>query len=80
MRRADAPGRSQCLDLLDQLQIAIEVFALKPWGEATVVIGREIVRGAQFTGQKPPAERAVRHEGNAQTAAGGKHVILFRIA
>lgn len=53
LRRADASGRSQCLDLLDQLQIAIEVFALKPWGEATIVIGREIVRGAQFTGQKP---------------------------
>ncbi|MNI29551.1 hypothetical protein D3C73_833710 [compost metagenome] len=70
----------QRLYLLHQQQVFREVFALKARAETTVIVGREIIRAFQRAGQKPSAQWAIRHKGDAQALAGRQATVFFLIA
>ena len=57
-------------DLLDDVQVLLEVVALKARVVATEVACRQLLRLREATGEEAAAERAVRHEADAELFAG----------
>ncbi len=66
-------------DAGDEIEVALEIFALKPRRGASVIIFRQVFRFFDLTGQKSAAKRAVRHKPDAERAAGTEN-FLFGIA
>src|SRR6266480_3303394 len=64
---------------LDQIEIALKIFALKSRRRAPIIIVRQILRLFDFASQKSAAKRAVRHETDAKLTANAEN-FLFGIA
>jgi hypothetical protein len=71
LRGFAAFSRCQCFDQLYEVQIALEVFALKAGVVAAPVAGVEVVDGVEPAGEEAAAQRAVGHKGDAQFAGDG---------
>jgi hypothetical protein len=63
---------------LDQIEIALKIFVLKPWRRVPVIVFRQILSLFDFAGQKSATERAVRHETDSQLTAHSEN-IRFRV-
>ena len=68
--------RRHCGDGIDDRQIFRHVFGRIARIVAPPVMRGQIIETAYTPRQKPPAERAVRHEADAMLATGGKDVVL----
>ena len=79
LRRRAAFARGHALHALDDLEVLLEVLALKPRIVSPPVVGREVVHGRVAARQKAAAERTVCHETDPQLAADVEQAV-FRIA
>lgn len=65
LRRGHALGFGDFGNSFNKLDVLIKVFGLEAWKHASEVILRQIVRLANLAAQEAAANRAVRHDGNA---------------
>ncbi len=62
--------------MAQQIQILLEVLALKARGGAAVVVGSEVFEAFELAGEKSAAEWTVGDEADAEFAAGGENFVL----
>ena len=74
-RRALLPPRD-LLDVRHQVEVLLEVVALEARGVPAVVVGREVVEGAEPAGEEAAAQRAVGDEADAELAAERQDLVL----
>ena len=69
LRRSGILGCGMSLQLLEQRQVTLQVFTLKPWHVAASVAGAQRRHIGDIAGQEPAAERAVSDKADAELLA-----------
>src|SRR5438128_2648138 len=74
-RRASLLARDR-LHAAHEIEILLEVLALKARIEAAKIVGGKVFEALDLTGEEAAAKRAVRHEADAERAARRQDLVL----
>ena len=80
LRRLASFFDGEFVDLVNEVEILLEIFALEAGRVSAVIVGSEIFKALDLSGEESAAERTVGDEADAEFAAGVEHAIGFGIA